>query len=310
MPPQKSKPKRAEIFVGGTGILPVMHFAHGAPLPLGADNEIGITIETPTHRYTLHRMLTYEDQCLFPIWTETSCFKKFLVRVLCGAECDFESGLCHWDTQHPPSTENMCAVKWGDDSWLVLPVNTEELPLDARLAHLKTLANENCGGPQVEAIRAETYNLYFDKQMAIWRDFREKSKYEDKTLKAELACLARDAKLMATPPERQKWWENLIRAYRRTNTNTAKTQRWQEVARIVLKGVQVNMDNPKVKKTDYLSPPMYKHIVRDFREEKNLLSSNSGDPSEYEKQLANNLRIYANREARKQGMTVEGTLTE
>ena len=258
-------------------MLPVMHFAHGAPLPVGADNEINITIETPTHKYKLHRMLTYEDQYLFPIWTETSRFEKFQVRVLCGAECDSESGLCHWDTRHPPSTENMCAVKWGDGEWQATAVDIVELPFNDRVAHLKTLAGEKSSSAQIDAIDAAMKNEVIEKY------------------KSELANLMCEARLMATPPSELLHWQALRQAYKRQPGDLDGKVKWLAVARMVIMGVRVAMEDPRNTKTDYTSKTIYAHLVRDLKMEPRLLGPTPAEPSKYEIRWATNLRMCAER---------------
>ena len=286
MASKNTKTARSEIFIGGTGLLPVMHFSHGVPVPRGAEYVVNVTIETPTHRYTLHRMLMYDDYKLFPGWTKTSRFAQFSVMTLCGAPYDYESGLCLWDADTPPSVEHMCAIKWGDGEWQANAVTIVELSIDDRMAHLKTLAGEKSSSVQINAIVTATNIEALEK------------------CRSEIADLTRMTKLMATPSGKLKYWEALLQSYLRADPKLSEEKKWLCVARMVIMGVQATMNDPKISKTDYTTPTIYKHLVSDLRAGTKALGPSIEEPAAYELSLAHKLRIYATREAKKAKINV------
>lgn len=274
MPPKKSKPKRAEIFIGGEGQVPVMFFSRGDPVGHGAEAEIELLVETPTHRFRLRRMLYYAD---YQLRSRAGRFPAFSVNAIVGTAFDKTSGKCMWDLKFPPSVNEMAAVKWQDGSWDARAVEVENLSLDQRLEHQRTLNREGGKSYCLDAVMEK-----------FIKDYR-----------GELDVLMAGLKTEMTPPGELPYWQALKKAFDRQEQRLTQKAKWLAVSRMVITGVMVAMKDPRNTKTDYTSPTIFKHLCVAVKSEEKPLGPSISEPSELEKDWAEKLRIYAYRGAKK-----------
>ena len=274
MAPKKSKPKRAEIFIGGEGQVPVMFFSRGEPVGHGAEAEIELLVETPTHRFRLRRMLYYAD---YQLRSRAGRFPAFSVKAIVGTAFDKTSGKCMWDLKFPPSVNELSAVKWQDGSWDTRAVEVENLSLDQRLEHQRTLNREGGKSYCIDAVMEKFIKEYRD----------------------ELDVLMEELKIEMTPPGKLPYSQALKNAHDRQDHNLSEKAKWLAVSRMVITGVMVAMKDPRNTKTDYTSPTIFKHLCVGINSEEKPLGPSSSEPSELEKNWAENLRIYAYRGAKK-----------
>ena len=274
MSPRKSIPKRAEILIGGEGMVPVMYFSCGQPVSLGAEAEIELIVETDTHRYRLRRMLVYGD---YQLRSKTGRYREYSVKAIVGTAFDSTSGKCIWDRKYPPSVNELAAVKWQDGTWDARVVEVENLSADQRLEHQRTLNREGGKSYRIDAVA--------DK---IIKDYRD-----------ELDLLMKDLKTEMTPPSRLPYWQALKKAFDRQEQRLSNKAKWLAVSRMVITGVISAMKDPRNTKTDYTSPTIFKHLCGAVKSEEKPLGPSISEPSDLEKDWAEKLRIYAYRGAKK-----------
>ena len=285
------KAKRKTVIIAGDGAVPVMFFSLGEPECHGADTVMKLTLETPSHRYRLQKILRHAD---YMVRSKTGRFPTFNVMALWATTYDPKAGFCYIDRDARLSNNHMTAVQWQDGSWEAKVVDVEELSTHERMVHHQTLNREaGDGGLRKEIARV---SIEVSKNIPVFVKLGDKlNRIADQNrelcqqLQTGIERIETIDSQQVSPKKR--WWENVLARYERQPESVKSSDRWLEVARVVVEGAILENKKQRVDRhSDYLTARRLNRLI---------LELVTGSKTEIIKRLAVNLRVSSTRERNK-----------
>jgi hypothetical protein len=245
---------RKHVFIGGTGDLPIMRFVHSEPKPIGAESEITLVVETPTHRYTVHRMCLWED---YQAREKAGRFPRYAIKGIWDTTYDAKAGLCYGTPNSVPTINQMCVVVWGDKKRTAMPVEIEPLSNEEAMTHQQTLNREGGGEEYRNLLGAfKKIKNFVPVIMSFKDDLVESRKQQD-----ELVAQFKSAQSQQTHPKKKKW-ENVWALYCQQSSDLHEVDKWREVAKkVVVQAREEGKKREQDRDSLYLTPAQLKRCI-------------------------------------------------